>query len=259
MSVHAADSHAHDGGHVHHWETSAAPLVISVGLLLTVPLGFSSYFIYEKPLLALIFAGLGVLTLLSGVGIWVREALTTRNLVEGAAAIGFPLFIVSELFMFAALFAGYWATRLFATSWPPAGTPAMETTKPLIMLALMVISSVALFSASKKHAAGDLAGFRSGVLVTILLGVVFTVMTGLEYSHLIGIGFIPGSNIFSSAYYAITGFHAVHVLVGVVMFLFMYVHALAGRTNQTFILCGSIFWYFLTVASIFVVTQVYFW
>lgn len=259
MSVHAADSHAHDGGHAHHWETSAAPLVISVGLLLTVPLGFSSYFIYENTLLALIFAGLGVVTLLYGVAIWVREALTIRNLVEGAAAIGFPLFIVSEFFMFGALFVGYWVTRLFATSWPPAGTPALDTTKPLIMLALMVISSVALFSAGKKHAAGDLAGFRSGVLLTIVLGALFLVLTGLEYAHLIGEGFIPGTNIFSSVYYSITGFHALHVVVGVGMFLFMYVHALAGRTNPTFVLCGSIFWYFLTVASIFVVTQVYFW
>ena len=259
MSVHAADSHAHHGGHAHHWETSAAPTVISVGLLLTVPLGFSSYFIYENALLALIFTGLGAVTLIWGVSIWVREALTTRNLIEGAAAIGFPLFIVSEFFMFGALFVGYWATRLFAVSWPPAGTPALDTTKPLIMLALMVVSSVALFSAGKKHAAGDLAGFRSGLLLTIVLGVVFVAMTAMEYSHLIAIGFIPGSNIFSSAYYAITGFHAVHVVIGVGMFLFMFLHALAGRTNQTFILCGSIFWYFLTVASIFVVTQVYFW
>ena len=259
MSVHAADSHAHDGGHAHHWETSAAPLVISVGLLLTVPLGFSSYFIYENALLGLIFAGLGVLTLIWGVAIWVREALTTRNMVEGAAAIGFPLFIVSEFFMFLALFAGYWATRLFATSWPPAGTPVMETTKPLIMLGLMVVSSVLLFSAGKKHAAGDLPGFRSGLLLTLLLGVVFMGLTVSEYSHLISIGFIPGTNIFSSAFYSITGFHAVHVLLGVGMFIYMYLHALAGRTNATFILCGAIFWYFLTVASIFVVSQVYFW
>ena len=259
MSVHAADSHAHDGGHAHHWETSAAPTVISLGILLTVPLGFSSYFIYENTLLALIFTGLGLLTLIWGVSIWVREALTTRNLIEGAAAIGFPLFIVSEFFMFAALFIAYWVMRLFATSWPPVGTPAMDGTKALIMLALMVISSVALFSASKKHAAGDLAGFRTGLLVTIVLGVIFTAMTAIEYSHLIAAGFVPGSSVFSSAYYSITGFHAILVVIGVVMFLFMFLHALAGRTNQTFVLCGSIFWYFLTVASIFVVTQVYFW
>ncbi|MEI6560300.1 MAG: heme-copper oxidase subunit III [Rhodospirillaceae bacterium] len=259
MSVHAADSHAHDGGHAHHWETSAAPLVISVGLLLLVPLGFSSYFIYENTVLALIFAGLGIAALLYGVGIWVSEALTTRNLVEGAAAIGFPLFIVSEMFMFMALFVGYWATRLFAPSWPPAGTPAMETTTPLIMLALMVVSSVALFTAGKKHAAGDLVSFRSGLLLTIVLGVAFLGLTAFEYTHLIGAGFIPGSSVFSSAYYAITGFHAVHVLLGVGMFLYMYIFALSGKTNKTFVLCGSIFWYFLTIASVFVVSQVYFW
>ncbi len=259
MSVHAADSHAHDGGHAHHWETSAAPLVISVGLLLLVPLGFSSYFVYENTQLALLFSGLGALTLIWGVAIWVREALTTTNMVEGAAGIGFPLFIVSEFFMFTALFVAYWVMRLFAESWPPAGTPVMETTKPLIMLALMVASSVVLYLAGKKHEAGDLSGFRSGVLLTILMGVVFLGMTGAEYAHQIGIGFIPGSSVFSSAYYAITGFHAVHVLLGVGMFLFMYVFALSGKTNSTFVLCGSIFWYFLTIASVFVVSQVYFW
>ncbi len=259
MSAHAADSHAHHDGHAHHWETSAAPTVISIGILLVVPLCFASYFVYENKLLTLIFGGLGLATLIWGVAIWVREALTTRNLIEGAAAIGFPLFMVSEFFMFAALFVAYWVTRLYAESWPPAGTPTMDGTKALILLALMVVSSVTLFQANKKHAAGDIAGFRNGILLTMGLGVVFLVLTVIEYSHLVAVGFVPGSSVFSSAYYSITGFHAIHVVLGVGMFAFMYLHALAGRTDKTFVLCGGVFWYFLTVASLFVVSQVYFW
>jgi cytochrome c oxidase subunit III len=259
MSVDVAESHAHQGGHAHHWETSVAPLVISIGIVFVVPLTFASYYVYDNPKLAILFGALGVLVLILGVGKWIGEALSHKNIIEGAAAIAFPMFIVSEIFMFMALFVAYWVMRLFSESWPPVGTPEMESTTPLVMLSLMILSSVTLFLAGQKHAEGDLPGFRSGLLVTMGLGVVFLGATGYEYHHLIGVGFTSASSVFGTAYYSITGFHAVHVFLGICTFLFMYVPALSGKTNKTFVLCASIFWYFLTVASLFVVSQVYFW
>lgn len=259
MSVDTAESHAHHAGHAHHWETSTAPTAISVGLLFVVPLTFASFFVYENTTMGIILGAIGALILIYGISTWVSEALTTKNMIEGVAAIAFPMFIVSEVFMFLAIFVAYWALRLFAESWPPAGTPELETTTPLVMLALMLISSVTLTVASKKHSAGDLAGFRSGLLLTMLFGALFLGGTVFEYAHLISHGFTSATNIFGTAYYSITGFHAVHVLIGIGMFLYMYIFALAGKTNKTFVLCGSIFWYFLTVASLFVVSQVYFW
>jgi cytochrome c oxidase subunit 3 len=256
MSVN--ESHAH-GGHAHHWETSVAPVAIAAGILFVVPLVFASYFVYENLKLTILFAGIGVPVLLFGISKWVSEALAHKNMVEGAAALAFPMFIVSEVFMFAALFVGFWMLRLYADTWPPAGTPEMEAGTPLVMLALMILSSVSLFFAGKKYEAGDLAGFRSGLILTIVLGIAFLGITVFEYQHLAHLGFLPGSNPYGSAYYSITGFHAAHVFIGVGTFLFMLVPAFSGKTDKTFVLCGSIFWYFLTVASLFVVSQVYFW
>ena len=260
MSVDVADSHAHHhGGHVHHWETSVAPLAISAGLLFVVPLTFAGYFVYESVKLAALFGVLGAVFLIYGIGKWVSEALSQKNMVEGAAAIAFPMFIVSEIFMFLAMFVAYWALRLSAESWPPAGTPELEGGPPLLMLGVMVVSSLVLFFSGKKHGTGDIAGFRNGLLVVMALGVVFLGLTWHEYVHMVSLGFTSSTNTFGTAYYSITGFHAVHVLLGVGMFIFMYIPALSGKTDKTFVLCGSIFWYFLTVASAFVVSQVYFW
>lgn len=265
MSVHTVESHAHQSGHgnghthAHHWETSTAPLAISVGLLVFVPLTFASVFVYNNMTQAAVLGAIGALILLYGVGTWVSEALRHKNLVEGVAAIAFPMFLASEMFMFLAIFAAYWAVRLFAPEWPPVGTPAFSTVLPLVMLALMVLSSVTLTLAGRKHNEGDMAGFRSGILQTILLAGLFLLGTIYEYSHLIAAGFTPSTNVYGGAYYSLTGFHAIHVLLGIGVFLYIYIPSLSGLTNKTFILCASMFWYFLTVASLFVVSQVYFW
>jgi cytochrome c oxidase subunit 3 len=259
MSVAAAQSHAHDEGHGHHWETSVAPLLIVVGVLFLVPFAFMSYLVYEDPKLTVILAGIGTPLLVFGISKWVAEGIAHKNLIEGAASTGLPLFIVSEIFIFLSLFASYWMMRLFADYWPPAGTPVMPVDLPLLMTALLVSSSVTIHAAEEKLEHGDLGGFRSWLLITIVLGSAFLGCSIYEYSHLISHGFVPGTNAFSSAFFTITGFHASHVLVGIGAFLFVLVPALTGKTNKTLVQCVSVYWHFVDVIWFFVVSQIYFW
>ena len=259
MSIDVAGTHAHHGGHEHHWETSIAPLLIVAGVLFLVPLTFASYFVYSDLKLTVVFAGIGTPLLLFGVSKWVAEGLAHKNLVEGVAAVGLPLFIVSEVFIFLSLFASYWMLRLFADSWPPAGTPDIAYDLPLLMTVLLVTSSVTIHIGEEKLEHGDLGGFRTWLMITILLGIAFLGCTTYEYSHLIGHGFVPMTNSFSSAFFAITGFHASHVLVGVAAFVFVLVPALVGKTNKTFVQCVSVYWHFVDAIWFFVVSQIYFW
>jgi cytochrome c oxidase subunit 3 len=259
MSVNVAESHAHHGGHAHHWETSVAPMAIVGGVLFLVPSAFMSYFVYHDLKLAAIFAGIGAPLLLFGISKWVAEGLAHKNLVEGAAATGLPIFIISEICIFLSLFASYWMLRLFADTWPPAGTPEMAYDLPLLMTVLLVSSSVTIHVAEEKLAHGDLGGFRAWLVLTILLGSVFLGCTIYEYNHLLSHGFNPSTNAFSTAFFSITGFHASHVLVGLGAFLFVLIPALAGKTNKTFVLCTSVYWHFVDVVWFFVVSQIYFW
>ncbi len=254
MTSHTA--HASAG---QHWETSAAPFLIALGCLLAIPLPFASYFQYHSFGFAIGFLGIGVPVLLAGIAIWVNEGLTQKHDQFGYVSMGLPIFITSEAFIFLGIFASYWALRLLAPSWPPANTPHIGLTIPLIMTVILVSSSVTIHMAEDKLEEGDVSGFRSMLIVTILLAAVFLGCTLFEYSHLIGENFVPGTNIYSSAFFSITGFHAAHVLVGIGIFVSVLLPALGGKINKDFVKCAGVYWHFVDIVWFFVVSQVYFW
>jgi len=231
--------------HEHHWEVSWAPLVISVGVTLLVPLGFTCYFVYESPLLAIIFAGMGTPLILAGVARWIHEGATQKMAIEKISDLGIGIFIVSEILIFVSLFASYWTMRISAGAagdpWPPEGTPEISLILPGIMTVILVASSVTYHLGEMKFEAGDVGGFRLWLMATIVLGLVFFGFTAYEYSHLADQGFIPGTNSFSTAFYTLTGFHAAHVLIGALTFLVMLVAVSRAPVNGMFVKSAGIY------------------
>lgn len=255
MTTDATTAHAHE----HHWEWSWAPLFTVAGIFFLLPIAFSAYFVYENMMLAAITAGLGTVLLLVGVAMWVNEGLTQTPLLAGVANIGLPIFILSEVFIFLSLFTSYWMIRLGFENWPPEGTPEIDKVLPLIMTVILVSSSITCHVAEEKLEHGDLSGFNTWLIITIVLGSLFLGCTIWEWNHLIHMNFIPSTNAFSTAFYTITGFHASHVLVGLGAFIAVLIPALGGRTNKTFVTCVSVYWHFVDVVWFFVASQVYFW
>lgn len=245
--------------HEHHWETSWAPLAIVAGVFFSVILAFSAHFQYEDNTLTMVFMGIGVPLLLAGIAKWTDEGLSQTPLIANVASVGLPIFIVSEVFIFLALFTSYWMMRLSFHSWPPEGTPEIELLNPAIMTVLLVSSSVTIHIGEEKLDHGDHAGFNKWLIITILLGATFLGFTVAEYHHLVGLGFVPSTNAYSTAFYAITGFHASHVFVGLATFLAVLIPSLRGRTNRTFVFCASVYWHFVDVVWFFVASQIYFW
>ncbi len=242
-----------------HWETSPAPLLVAMGCLLVLPLPFASYFQYQKPGVAIGFLGVGVPVLLSGIAIWVQEGVTQKEGQFGYSQLALPIFIISEALIFLGLFVSYWVVRLLASSWPPDGTPNLAITTPIIMTIVLVSSSVTYHIAEGKLEKGDTDGFKSMLGVTMLLGMLFLGMTSFEYGHLIAEKFTPSANIFGSAFYSITGFHAAHVFIGLCMFLAVLLPALKGNMNVDFVKCAGVYWHFVDVVWFFVISQIYFW
>lgn len=256
VSTPFAAGHHHDAGH---WEYSVAPFAAVFGIFFLVPCGFSSLFVYHSVLLAIVFAGIGVPLLLFGISRWISEGMAGHAIVAGLAPIAIGIFIVSEIFIFLSAFTAYWYTRLTTEAWPPVGTPEMPVGLPLLMTALLISSSVVCHQAEEKLEHGDVGGFRRSLFLTLLLGTAFLCCTIYEYHHLYEESFVPATNAFSMIFFAITGFHASHVLVGLGAFIAVLLPALAGRTNKTFLTCVSIYWHFVDVVWIFVVSQIYFW
>ncbi|MEK6538310.1 MAG: heme-copper oxidase subunit III [Nitrospirota bacterium] len=248
----------HGAAHGHHWETSPWPLVLTIGILFLLPFAFSLYFVYGKPLMAMLSLGIGVpLTVISIAG-WISEGVGQKD--EPGYSIGaMPFFILAEAFIFIAFFVGYWVVRLSSPYWPPEGTPEISKTIPLIMTGILVASSFTIHHSEARMEKGDRGGFLTWLIATIILGIVFMGLTINEYSHLMAEGFNFKTNIFSTVYYSITGFHFSHVFVGVGLFVCILIPALMGKMSKSFVKAASMYWHFVDIIWFFVVTQVYFW
>ncbi len=266
VNLHGAVSTANaDGGHhehsihEHHWEVSWGPLVVALGVTLLVPMTFSAYFVYKAHLLAIIFAGLGTPLVLAGVAKWINDGMTQTPAISNVADIGLPIFIVSEILIFLSLFASYWTMRLSAHVWPPVGTPHLNLILPLIMTAILVASSVTYHKGEDELKSGSTGGYVRWLIVSIILGLAFVGCTLYEYGHLIEEHFVPGTNAYSTAFFSLTGFHASHVLVGVLAFVTLLVTAAVRGVNPMFAKCAGIYWHFVDIVWFFVASQVYYW
>ncbi len=144
-----------------------------------------------------------------------------------AAKLGMWLFLLTELILFGGLFLLY---AVYRSTFPEDfhyGATTLNTflggTNTLILLTsslTMVLSIAALERNQRKPAAAFLA-------VTVTLGLGFLGVKAFEWSAKIGHGLFPGSeelvgrtageNIFFGIYYAMTGLHALHVTVGIII------------------------------------------
>lgn len=249
--------HSHSG---EHWDISIYPLIISVGVLLFIPLAFSFHYVYDNAIATYACLGLGLILTVYGVAGWTAEGTAPTEEV-GLATTAMPTFILAEAFLFAGFFAAYWVVRLSAGSneWPPEGTPHISTTLPLIMTVLLVSSSFTIHYAEEALEEGNEGKFKSLLFATIALGLAFFCCTAYEWSHLIHIGFLPTTNIYGTALYCITGFHASHVFVGLAIFIFILYGAAKNRINHTLVAAGSMYWHFVDIIWFFVASQIYFW
>ena len=242
----------------HHWEWSYYPLILVIGIFITVPIGFALMFDYHNGSMAAMAAGIGVPLTVWGIAGWTSEGLSQKE-EHGYALTSLPIFIVSEVLIFLSLFTAYWMLRLSADVWPPPGSPHIGVVMPIIMTVVLVCSSVTYHLGEGKLEEGDRGGFVTWLVVSILLGLLFLSMTVYEYNHLIGEGFVFGTNAKSTAFYSITGFHASHVLIGLCIFITVLIPALSGKTSRTFVTAAGVYWHFVDIIWFFVVSQIYFW
>lgn len=127
---------------------------------------------------------------------------------------GFIVFLISETMLFVGLFIAYFAYRAVAPSWPPEGTPALELLLPGVNTIILLSSSFVVHRADTAIKQNNLPGMRLWFLATMLMGATFLGGQLYEYAHL---EFGLKSNLFGSTFYVLTGFHGLHVLVGILL------------------------------------------
>ncbi|MBE8596320.1 cytochrome o ubiquinol oxidase subunit III [Xenorhabdus sp. BG5] len=172
---------------------------------------------------------------------------------------GFWIYLMSDLILFASLFATY-AVLVNGTAGGPTGKDIFELPFVLVETFLLLFSSITYGFAMLGMNKGKTGQVNLWLFITFLFGLGFVSMEVYEFHKLISEGFGPDRSAFLSAFFALVATHGLHVTIGLIWIVILMVQvSRRGLTNVTRMRlnCLSLFWHFLDVVWICVFTIVY--
>jgi cytochrome c oxidase subunit 3 len=171
--------------------------------------------------------------------------------------IGLITFLCSEFLMFAGFFAIFLVYRAEAAAWPPEGTE-VELLLPAINTIILVSSSFVIHYGDVAIKKGDVAGLRKWYILTALMGTLFLAGQVYEYANL---GYGLTTNLFSNCFYLMTGFHGLHVFIGLLLILGVLWRSRRpghyGAEKHTGVEMAEIYWHFVDVVWIVLFSLIY--
>jgi cytochrome c oxidase subunit 3 len=187
------------------------------------------------------------------------------------------VFLISDTFIFSCFLVGYMSVRMTTTDpWPyPSEVFALTLfgqNIPLILIAIMtfilITSSGTMALAVRYSHYRDKKKIAMLMFITAAFGASFVGMQAFEWSKLIAEGVRPWTNPFGapqfgSAFFMITGFHGMHVSVGVIYLTTVAVKVLKGdydrKNNYDIIEIAGLYWHFVDLVWVFIFAFFYLW
>ena len=169
---------------------------------------------------------------------------------------GMVLFLSSEAMFFGALLSAYYYLRSGAASWPPPGI-RVEKVEPAIATLILLASSGTVTLAERAAANADARRLRSWIATTLALGAIFVasqVRTWLTDA------FGIRSSAYGTIVYAMTGFHVMHVVAGLGLFISVLASAsgAAARGERSPALTvATYYWHFVDIVWIALFSTIY--
>ena len=171
--------------------------------------------------------------------------------------LGLWLFFFSEIFLFGALL----AARFYLLG---NTRPDLDQTLGLIVTSVLLLSSVAMALSESAIGHNDRKTFLRSLIVTALLGVLFIFgVVGLEWNvfGIEGFGELkPTDGVYGAIFFIMTGFHALHVLSGVVLIILVWNIGRKGgfsADRHWGVEGAAIYWHYIDVVWIFFYPALY--
>ena len=189
-----------------------------------------------------------------------------------ASLIGMWAFIAQEIMFFGGLFAAY---ALFRNRYHSAffeGSAHLDVTLGTVNTAVLICSSLTMALAVRCAQLGQHKKIALWVVGTIGLGGVFLGIKAFEYAHKFHEGHVPGlawhpgadadPNLltFYGIYFAMTGMHALHMVIGMVIMGVVAFRALRKRCmpeNYIGVEVLGLYWHFVDLVWIFLFPLLY--
>ena len=205
-----------------------------------------------------------------------RVQFDTEAQQKDAATLGMWLFLVTEIMFFGGMFAVYTIYR----SWYPDVFAIASSSLNEIIGALntgvLLLSSFTMVMAVRAGQLGQQRAIVIFLILTLLFGGVFLGVKAYEWNqkfeehhipgqaafHLDGV--LPGdqghAQLFFSIYFAMTGLHALHMVIGVGILLILIVQARKGRFSASYytpVDVAGLYWHFVDIIWIFLFPLLY--
>ena len=174
-------------------------------------------------------------------------------------AYGFWIFLLSDIVMFATLFASY-AVLVDQTAGGPTGRQLFDLRNAGLETAFLLASSFTCGLASIAVSVRNKLWFYVAMTVTCLFGLSFLFLEFNEFASLIARGAGPTRSAFLSAFFTLVGCHGLHVSVGILWLLTMMAQVFAKGFRADIerrILCFTLFWHALDIIWVGLFTVVY--
>ncbi|MBB3695215.1 cytochrome (ubi)quinol oxidase subunit III [Sphingomonas sp. BK580] len=179
-----------------------------------------------------------------------------RTVVVG---YGFWIFILSDIIMFAALFAAF-SVLSGSTAGGPAARQLLSLTSAKYETAVLLTSSFTCGLAALALGRGATGQMQVWLVATLVLGATFLVLELSEFGDLIAEGTGPDRNASLSSFFGLVGCHGAHVAFGLLWLILLMAHFAAKGCRPELVrrlLCFSIFWHALDIVWVAILTNVY--
>ncbi|HEY7535662.1 MAG TPA: cytochrome c oxidase subunit 3 family protein [Thermodesulfobacteriota bacterium] len=174
--------------------------------------------------------------------------------------LGMWLFIATELLLFGGLFAAY---TIYRAKYPDMfAEQHLELNKPLGALntAVLLLSSLTMALGVTSIQRGKPKRLAFFLLLTIVLGLAFGVNKYIEYSAKFHHHIYPGTSIFFSLYFMMTGLHMLHVFAGISILTTMLVLTLRGKFSDKYytpVEVSGLYWHLVDLIWIYLFPLLY--
>ena len=194
-----------------------------------------------------------------------------------AARLGMWIFLATEIMFFGGMFVGYTIYRVNYPQASAVGSSHLQLVAGTVNTAVLLLSSFTMALAVRCSQTNRRTGTVFLLAITLLLGVVFLGIKGFEYTEKFATHHVPGESfslsephsspvdpqhveLFFSFYFAMTGFHALHMIIGVALVTIAATQAWKkcfSAEYYTPVEITGLYWHFVDIVWVFLFPLLY--
>lgn len=188
------------------------------------------------------------------------------------ARLGMWIFLATEVLFFGGLFACYAAYRFLYSDTFSLASARLDVLLGGVNTAVLLTSSLTVALAVSRSRRGRSSDAGFWLAASSLLALAFLAIKGSEYHHKFVEHLVPGpdfafeegspgpARIFFGLYFVMTGLHAIHVVLGILLLGGLAVVAYTGRLRpgeDARLECAGLYWHFVDIVWIFLFPMLY--